>query len=206
VNVFDIVREHYRTLYDLRHEDRTSKGDVVLFYLIPLVISSALVALRIPVASASVSLLLTCLSIFIGLLFNLLVLAHAMRRREGEPSREYLERRLLREINVNLEYSIFVALVALCVLLVSALIPHRIEIGIGYKALGEMATWVALLTYFLTCNFVLTLFMILNRMHTLLMRDYDGDEVSAPRNNPRTNPKTASGNKASVGTSTLATP
>jgi hypothetical protein len=184
INVLGIVREHFRTLYNLR-KNRISTSDLLLFVGVPIGTAVALVARGYTITTDGVNILLTSLSIFVGLLFNLLVLAHAMRGGERGPKRTPYERTLLREINTNLEFSILVSLLAICFLLVTVFAP-----GLGLTNAGNshaqtagaakvVVGWLAGITYLLTTNFLLTLLMVLKRMHTLLYVEYEDLEDDA---------------------------
>ena len=73
INIFQIITDHVATLKDYGRP-RISKFDIFLFFIVPLLGSSLLVALKIQLNNALVNLLITVFSIFAGLLFNLQVL------------------------------------------------------------------------------------------------------------------------------------
>jgi hypothetical protein len=204
INVLGIVTSHFQTLRDLR-TGRRSLADLITFVAFPVAAAAYLVYRGVSIPSGAISILLTCLSIFVGLLFNLLVLAHAMRSDRRTKADNPYERPLLREINANLEYSILVALVAICILLVPVFVPSLGSISGGEDAWRESASWLAFGTFVLLLNFILTLFMILKRMHSLLFLEYaDTNEQSHGSRQGKASAKTEGGSPARSISSSLA--
>jgi hypothetical protein len=172
-----IVSEHLRTLYDFRTR-RASVGDYALFFGFPIVAAVGLTLGGFTITTDGVNILLTSLSIFVGLLFNLLVLAHAMRGGDRAQVRTIHEKQLLREINANLQFAILISLLAICVLLVTVFAPGYALVTVNSARV--VRAWIAGVTYVLTTNFLLTLLLILKRMHTLLGIEYrDLEELDA---------------------------
>src|SRR5205807_4538623 len=96
---------------------RVSFGDIIIFYLLPIGIAVLLVVCFKPTEALS-NILVTALSIFAALLFNLLLLVleavhKANTSTAVNPSRLQL---LLRETYANIAYSVFISLVAIVIL------------------------------------------------------------------------------------------
>lgn len=165
INVYRIVQDHFRTLRDYG-TGAYSKGDIFIFFVVPALVAAAAVAFGLNVPRAIGTLLVTALSIFGALLFNLLLLLYdIVRRAESGPQKAELRLHFLRQLYSNISFSILLAVLTLVVLLVSFL-------GLG-------PTWVGGTLDFLTCYlaalFLLTLFMVLKRMHILLSMEFDTD-------------------------------
>lgn len=160
IDVRDLVRDHMATLVD-RRTGKSSKLDLAVFFVLPLAVASVLALRDWTLSHEASSILITALSIFAGLLFNLLVLVHGLIRRE-DPLRQADERVLVKQIYANISYATLVSL--------SALLPL-----VG-QALWDSGGWpgrvLSFIGYFLIGNFLLTLYMILKRVHTLLGNEF----------------------------------
>jgi hypothetical protein len=75
INVFRIFKDHITTLkkYD---NAKISKRDITLFFVLPILISIILVYMRILLNDNGINILITSFSIFMALLFNLLLLIY----------------------------------------------------------------------------------------------------------------------------------
>jgi hypothetical protein len=143
---------------------RGPTGDIVLFYGIPLVVAGIIAGpLHVRMDETALTASITSLAIFAGLLFNLLVLAHGLLKKDPASDRTADERTLLQEVYANISYSILIALVALIVLISLAMVEN--------DRVGLVLT---VLAFFLLGNFGLTLLMVLKRTHTLLRREFRG--------------------------------
>lgn len=171
INPAIIIRDHVHTLKNYA-SDKYSFPDFLVFLILPLGIAGGLAYLH-PKTDKNpneifndnvVEILVTSLSVFAALLFNLLLLVYDIVKKanRSEPFAE-LKTRFLREINANVSYSIFVAMVAVVILLISLIgTPNRaLQITIAFSV------------YFLIANFILTLFMILRRIHILLSKEFE---------------------------------
>lgn len=161
IDVTDIVRDHVETLVD-GNSGRTSRSDLVLFILIPAVVAGMLAFARIELSPNAANVMITALAIFTGLLFNLLLLAHSIiRHPEDGRSAARTERRLLREIYINIAFAILVALAAIVLL-----VMWMLNVGTAINAI------LAIVTYALLVNFLMTLLMVLKRIHVMLSCEF----------------------------------
>lgn len=169
-----VVREHLGTLTDYRQSAQdqeqivgqtsgaTSQSDLALFYLAPSCLGVVAALSGCVVTDSLASATITAFSIFAGLLFNVLGLVFELQRRNlSEPHRHHFSdanrRAGLREIQANVSYCILVAV--LCILL--ALLSYLITAAWAQNLIAAMLT-------VLVSNFILTLLMVLKRMHALL--------------------------------------
>lgn len=161
VDISRIFRVHFGTL-KTSHTGKTSKCDIVLFYLIPTVFSGWLVAGEGRVLTASaINLLSTVFSIFVGLLLNLLVLIVGIlpKPNDAQSGAKTLRNEALEETFSNVSYAILISVVAVILLLASKLLN-----GV---ALGICSFFV----FLIAINFLLTLLMVLKRVHTVIYHD-----------------------------------
>lgn len=161
IDVRDIVHDHFATLVDYS-SGRRSGSDYVLFLVLPAAVTALLLYLRICLSEAAVNVLITALSIFAGLLFNLLVLIDGLADRKSPPTTAEDARQMLKSVYANIAYCVLISLVTLVPLCISALTNNPI---------ANLVT--SGLVYFLLGHFLLTLLMVLKRIHALLSHEFN---------------------------------
>jgi hypothetical protein len=172
INVFRIISDHFATLRDYR-TGKTSAMDIVLFVLLPLFAAVITWWTGFNFDSSVLNGMLSAFAIFAGLLLNLLVLLCGFAgnpRFIGTDPATVTRRRLVREMHDNLSFSILMAIAVVGLALA----------GMCAIKYGKTATFTpdtnpimsALLTIILV-NFVLTLLMILKRIHVLLSAEFE---------------------------------
>ncbi len=167
VNIWLIVSDHVSTLRNYAN-NKVWIGDILLFLLTPIAAALLLTfVLRFELNIDAINALITSLSVFSALLFNLLLLIYDILRKEsGGPTQANLRRKFLSQIYANISFSILVAVISIALLLLLF-----IETRLPYFTLA-----LNLVIYFLVINFILTLLMILKRVHILL-----ASEINPPR-------------------------
>jgi uncharacterized integral membrane protein len=168
INVLRIVADHFRTLKDYR-TNKLSFGDLIVFCALPLLIAGALSWWGKVLSVDTINVLIQAFAILVGLLLNLLVLVFTVIRRETSTAanpnlalQEETKLTVLKQTFANLSYSVLLGLVIALLLLL---------------ALRHNSTVVGLATFFIyagSIHFVLTLLMVLKRVHSLLGREFDG--------------------------------
>ena len=166
ISVFRIIQDHLSTLRVYRgsnaEKSPVSRGDIFLFYVVPIFIAATFYFLgNLTLNSEVISILITSLSVFAALLFNLLILIYDIITKR-EHSKRMME--FLKEIYANVSYSVLVS-----VLSVVLLLGGLFHISAEWAVAG-----INLASFYLVTHFILTLFMILKRTHALLaaeMRD-----------------------------------
>jgi len=168
VNIWVIVTDHIRTLRNFAN-NRISVEDILLFLVTPTAASLFLTfLLRFTLDLNAINALITSLSVFSALLFNLLLLIYDILRKEGGAhAQATLRRKFLSQIYANISFCILVAVLSIALLLLLF-----VETNWPYFTLA-----LNLVIYFLVINFILTLFMILKRVHILL-----ASEINPPKN------------------------
>ena len=168
VNIWLIVTDHVQTLRNFAN-NKVSIEDILLFLVTPAAASLLLTFfLRFTLDLDSINALITSLSVFSALLFNLLLLIYDILRKEsGAHAQATLRRKFLSQIYANISFCILVAVLSIALLLLLF-----VEANWPYFTLA-----LNLVIYFLVINFILTLFMILKRVHILL-----ASEINPPKN------------------------
>jgi len=163
LNVSRIVSEHFATLTDAR-TGLLSWGDVFEFFGLPALIAGAAIWFGVRFNYNVLSAILTAFSIFAGLLLNLLMLvfSFAEKAQNGGILAD-TRRKLLRELHSNVSFSILVSVIVVIVAVVAVV---RVNPTPSETRLTG-ATMTSLLTYLMS-NFLMTVLMILKRMHVLL--------------------------------------
>ncbi len=176
INILSIVSDHIATL----RNDRNGKvywPDIVLFFVLPLLISILLLSLGVLLTNEITNAIVTSLSLFAGLLFNLLVLVYEILSRKSFTPRQ---KTALREIYVNISFGILVSLTTIVLSLLHFIEIHKCTVNLCL--LGKCAPqavyicipdwFISLIVYYLFINFVLTLFMILKRIYKLMSEEF----------------------------------
>jgi len=162
VNVIKIVRDHISTLKDYR-TNKYKIGDFILFFGTPLFIAVIFAYFNISLTQNLISLLITSLSVFAALLFNLLLLIYDVVQKSKNGNA--LKIKFLREVYSNISFCILIAILAIVILILISIFNNRNDILFIYQIFN-------FITYYLITLFLLTLFMILKRIHVLLYKEY----------------------------------
>jgi hypothetical protein len=169
IGLTSVLKAHFETLRNLG-DTKVSYLDILIFYGFPIALGIvswfACLRLSSEVYSASISVF----AIFSALLFSVQVAMYGVFRSDRKTTGDAIldrdqrknaedTRKLLREINANVSYLIFVSCVAVTIFLVffAAPIPEVVEAGI-------------LIALYL--HFLLTVAMVLKRSHEVFDAEY----------------------------------
>jgi len=163
INISKIIKDHVSSLKDY-NTGNYSCYDLLLFFGIPLLFTFILVYYNISLSENIISILITAFSIFAALLFNLLILIYDIIQRSKKDVNK-LKIKFIKEIYANISFSILVSIVLVFFLL-----------SICFIETNQM--WVLLIPlqfviYYFTLLFLLTLLMILKRIHVLLSKEIE---------------------------------
>jgi hypothetical protein len=158
INCLVIIRDHTATLRK-QGTNKIRGSDIFLFYIFPAIISGIVVFFFSELSDALIPILITSLSIFAALLFNLLLLVHGAISRNVTSTRRFPDRtKYLREIFNNISFSILVSVLSIVLLII-------------YTQFITGCITTAIFTffiYYLVLVFILALLMVLKRIHILL--------------------------------------
>lgn len=180
ISVSPILEAHIQTLRN-NQTKKISYWDIFLFFLFPPLASSFLVYVGFELNDSMAGVLTTAFSIFSALLFNLLLLVYDITCKENIETKSKLEEDefsnigekqnqlrllLLKETFANISYSILVAILTVILLLFYFLkIDENNIFEFDFKSIE---TFLDISIYSLAIQFILTILMILKRVHTLL--------------------------------------
>ncbi|MFC5358811.1 hypothetical protein [Azospirillum himalayense] len=165
INAWCIVQDHLDTLSNEQSNEK-SLLDILVFYVAPLVAALLFYFMYGAIEKDAIAAAISALSIFAGLLINVLVLLYSISLRPPESlnkdsvERLELEKRFLRQIFANISYAILNAVLATVLLVISGMVA------------GVIAKVISSISVAFCINFVLTLIMSLKRIHMLLRRKF----------------------------------
>ena len=157
INILKIIKNHLKTLVN-DNDKKPDFSDWLVFLLIPLFSAGVLTYFDVKLSDKLTNLVITTLSILVGLLFNVVVILFDIIKRDNSKN---LKNRLLEEILTNISYSIFISLIIIFFTVLS-FFDNYIWLKI-----------MLFITYFLLTHFSLTILMILKRVYTLFINEID---------------------------------
>ncbi|MBF0163291.1 MAG: hypothetical protein HQM01_02100 [Magnetococcales bacterium] len=176
INIAPIFSGHLATLKN-HTTGKTSYYDMFVFFVIPIIFGSLSLLCDIKLSSQASSILITALSIFSGLLINVLVLIYSVYQNipsidipedQNQIEMVKLEKRILQETFSNIS---FANLIAIIIVIIVSIME---SINIGYQEIISSFIIVALI------HFTLTILMVLKRIHILI-----GHKMNqTPQHNP----------------------
>ncbi len=176
INIWSIVTGHIKTLRD-SSSGKVSVHDYATFYAVPIVIAILFSYFGIKLTTDANSLLVNFGAIFTALLLSVLVLVYDQGEKlQGvvDGSRKHnieLKKSLLDELYFNICYAIVISLLLVFLCLVYTFLPDKESVlsiskftfGIDFKLY-----LVSPMILMAVINLLLTILMIVKRMHTLL--------------------------------------
>ena len=156
VNVIPAIKEHFVTL----KKDSSTFGIIVLFFILPLLISFLFLWQKITASEKILNSLITSFAIFIGLIINLLVLL--IDRKKGK---ERVKKQLIEHLSYNSIYELVIGLIVLFISIIFLAIQEKTNSYFTYT--------LSFILYFLMFNFIMTLLMIAKRFFVLFKNNFD---------------------------------
>jgi hypothetical protein len=169
INIIRIVAAHFETFRDAAGNREV--GDFALFLGLPLVMSIAAYYFGWFLYLDALNAMLAAFSIFAGLLLNLLLLVYTFSNNGSPSALANIRKRFVRELHDNLAFAVVVSVVIVCIALVS-ISQIRTQDRTQNAHAGQIMSSILI---FFTTNFVLTLLMVLKRIHVIL-----GIEIDKP--------------------------
>jgi hypothetical protein len=164
INIWAIIVNHISTLRDYSTQ-KYSVQDLVLFLGAPLAASSAGLYFKWSFSVNALNALLAAFSIFAGLLLNLLLLVYTFSSEGIQPNAlAKVKTQFVRELQDNIAFSVLIS-VFIVVFALAAIMRVKADNSINSDWIEISITSVVL--YFMS-NFLLTLLMILKRIHAML--------------------------------------
>ena len=157
INITKIIINHFATLQNANSK-KACFDDYLTFLLIPLLFTSILFYFKVYVTETAINVIISTLSILVGLLFNVVVLIFDIIKRD---SANKIKNVVLKQILSNIAFTILLSIISILFTLLT-LIENSISKIIFNSIL-----------FFLLFNFVITVLMILKRMFHLFHSEID---------------------------------
>lgn len=170
VNINQVVKNHLATLKN-DNTDKAGFDDYVTFLILPLGLAISLTALNVFLSEQAINIVITTLSIFVGLLFNVIVLIFDIIKRD--PTKK-IKNEVLKELVANISFTILISIVSIVLTIFTFIENPCIKIG------------VTSILYFFLILFLLTILMILKRMHKLFTNEIEELENSGNKRTTET--------------------
>jgi heme/copper-type cytochrome/quinol oxidase subunit 2 len=161
LNVWSIITGHFNTLRSASTK-KVSIADIFVFFIVPILIGIALAFYGFKLTNEANSLLMNFGAIFTALLLSVLVLVYDQGQKLTPDATT--KKILLDELYDNICYSIVLSIV-----LVFLCIATSLSLSITAPTAHSLNTFVLTpLIMFTSTNLLLTILMIVKRMHALL--------------------------------------
>jgi hypothetical protein len=187
INIIQIFRSHLNTLYDYgalnwNGQREIPIADKITFAISPLVLSLILVLLELRIDNEYLSIIITSLSIFIGLLFSLLTLVFDMVKSSSNLENEIDHKKIVKhtltqELFINIAFAIALSLVSIVAVFLTRFRPAPIIDLLKnlsyFEYIKEIYIFSTnLFAIYLLILFLFTLLMILKRFYILFLSQF----------------------------------
>lgn len=173
INVKDIVWGHINTLSDT--QGRRSFWDFFTFFLVPALLAVAGAYLGFKLSDNAASLLVNFGAIFTALLLSVLVLVYEqenkLKLRKDVDQLFDAKKILLDQLYYNICYSVLASIFLVGLCFTASLIGKKVPkllVGECFYAVDVSMYVLSPLVIFVTANLMLTIVMIVKRMHAML--------------------------------------
>lgn len=157
INIFQIITNHLATLRNVNTK-RMAFDDLLTFLLIPLIISIGLILLKVCLNDSAITIIITTLSILVGLLFNVIVIIFDIIKRDNTKR---LKNKILHELLTNISFSIILSIVIILFTLMTYFTNECVKLlSTGF-------------VYFFLCIYFFTVLMIIKRMYQMFINELD---------------------------------
>jgi hypothetical protein len=178
INISSIVGDHVKTLVDFR-TGKGSLNDLLLNVIAPVIVSLILVYTHVFLSDDIINILIAALSIFVGLLLNLLVLLFTIIDKIKEQLAQkfdkidtefirsvFLKKKYLKEIYSNISFSILISLISIILILFCSCSSIVIKTIFNF------------VSYYFLILFLITILMVLKRVNILLSKEFDSIKIN----------------------------
>lgn len=185
ISVVQIVKDHFETLVN-QSSGKPDGSDFFTFFWIPLITAFVSVRLSIFMDSNFVGILISALSIFVGLLLNVIVILFDIVKGNKVSGSKIS---VARESISNISFAILLSLLCIALSLLT-----QMEWGKTFKNVAHFVT------YFIVTEFAVTLLMVLKRMYRLFVGELLEVEKTVKQDSiPRRQVEVKSGRKNAWG-------
>lgn len=171
IDVKQIIKDHFATLVNFS-TGKPDGSDFFTFFWLPVATAFLAVRLSIHMDSDFVGVLISALSIFVGLLLNVIVILFEIVKNDKVSGNKV---HIARESISNISFAILLSLISICLSLLT-----QMEWGDAFKDVSHFAT------YFIVVEFGVTILQVLKRMYVLFIDELREIEAKVKQeNDPR---------------------
>jgi hypothetical protein len=152
INIGVIVKKHLKTLVNA-NTDKAGTSDIITFLIFPIIVSIVLSYLHVELSDTVINIIIVSLSIFVGLLFNLIILIFDIVKGN---TKNKIKNEILEQLLVNIAFTVLLSIVAI-VFTLFTFVQHHMYIKLVFTGI----------VYFMLTLFLATILMILKRMYIL---------------------------------------
>jgi amino acid transporter len=158
-----IVSDHISTLR-INGTDNRDWSAIFTNFILPLIVAILFIYYGIIIVSREFTVILTAFSVFAALLLNLMILVFSIVNREkekDEEKRDIMKIQLLKETYENIQFTVLTSVIIIVVILFMLFIPFN----------TYLALILSFVVYYLVFVFIVTLFMVLKRTHSIMSKE-----------------------------------
>lgn len=157
IDISKIVENHFATLQNANSK-KAAFDDYLTFLIVPLIVTSVLLYFKAFFSTDALNIVISTLSILVGLLFNVVVLIFDIIKRDSSNK---IKNIVLKQILSNIAFTILISIIAIIFTLLTFI--NNFYCKIIFNSI----------LFFLLTNFGLTVLMILKRMFHLFHTELD---------------------------------
>lgn len=159
-----IIHSQIESFYDFKNKKK-DKLLCYMYFLLPLIISF-LIVFSIGLNKNIFESIIVIFSIFIGLLFNLLLLIYDIFQKTNNKDKK----KLLKEVYSSITFSILISVISLIITLGGKFDLSKV---LNAKVLFYLSISAKILVCYTLLLFIINLFIILKRIHILIDSDFN---------------------------------
>ena len=157
INIIRIIKDHYATLENA-NTGKSEADDWLAFWVLPIILGIGVTTLQPKISDNNINLIITSLSIFVGLLINVVVLIFSLGQKG--VSEATLKNTVLKQTISNICYTILISIINIVIAFLISVMKNEI-----------MVILFSAIIYIVTLHFFVTLLMIVKRMYLLFMNE-----------------------------------
>lgn len=159
INISKIVENHFNTLRNANTK-KAELDDYITFLFIPIIATGLLIWKKTFLDTNSINIIITTLSILVGLFFNVIVLIFDIIKRDKNNN---IKNVVLKELQANIAYIILISIISILICLVTYIDNCII------KYISNSVV------FFLLTNLIMTVLMVLKRMFHLFDKEFEDE-------------------------------
>ncbi len=172
ISIKDIILDHLSTIKNDNSKKMEFK-DVFVFFIIPLIFPALMLYTKSYLKTGIIDTLITIFSIFVGLLLNVLVVIFDIIQK----GKSIIMKRLIKETFSNISFTILLSIFTILTLIICRLADKsECELTVAWECTRIVSNAIS---YYFLILFLLTLLMIVRRIHIILSDEMNNHSGSS---------------------------